>query len=191
MNPGDFARDVETWQSAYVLIGGMAATLTGLLFVAVSINLGTVMSHGNPGLRHSAIRTFNQFVLIMELSIVFQIPQQSPITLGSAIVLLSAVAVAVTFFGTREAPAVSDTASAVSRATREAGRASVPSYALFAAFMVVGVLIMSGQFDLLYVMISLVLGTLISAVFSAWALLVEVGQDDDRPGADPAAEGRG
>ncbi len=65
-----FERALDEWQAVYVLIGGMAATLTGLLFVAVSLGVRTVMSDENPQLRASAIRTFNQFLLIMEISIV-------------------------------------------------------------------------------------------------------------------------
>ena len=168
MDNASFAADVATWQSAYVLIGGMAAPLTGLLFVAVSINLRTVMSRANPELRHSAIRTFNQFVLIMELAIVFQIPQQVPVTLGASVIVLSVVALGIIVTATREA----GTGSASSL------RTSWPSYALFLAFAAVGGLITTGQFELLFVMVSLVIGTLISAVFSAWQLMVEVGQDD-------------
>ena len=40
---------------------------------------------------------------------------------------------------------------------------------------------------MLFVMVSLVIGTLISAVFSAWRLLVEVGEDDDAPVGGPAS----
>lgn len=171
-----FAADVASWQSAYVLIGGMAATLTGLLFVAVSINLRTVMSRANPDLRHSAIRTFNQFVLIMELAIVYQIPDQNPVTLGVSIMVLSVVALGIIVVATRE-----------SGVGRTVGRGdSWLSYALFLAFALVGALITTGQFELLFVMVSLVIGTLISAVFSAWQLMVEVGQDDDSA-PDPAA----
>jgi hypothetical protein len=164
-----FASDIESWQSAYVLIGGMAATLTGLLFVGVSINLRTVMSRSNPGLRHSAIRTFNQFALIVELSIVFQIPQQSPLTLGLAIVVLALFALVIVFSGTRETPP-----------DVESSRwESAPGIALLLAFALVGALIATGAFELLFLMVSLVMVTLISAMFSAWSLLVEVGQDDE------------
>ena len=74
----DFAAEVVQWQSAYILIGGMAATLTGLLFVAVSINLRTIITRAN----NAATRTLIQFLLIIELSIVFQIPGQSAVTLS-------------------------------------------------------------------------------------------------------------
>lgn len=182
----DFAADVTAWQSAYVLIGGMAATLTGLLFVAVSINLTTVMSRSNPGLRRSAISTFNQFVLIVELSIVFQIPDQTPVTLGAGILLLTLMAVAITYFGTR---GVADDPTG-SGSFMGALRRSGVSYGLFAGFAISGLLIMfggSGGVDMLFVMVSLVIGTLISAVFSAWRLLVEVGEDDDAPVGGPAS----
>lgn len=160
----DFAADVTAWQSAYVLIGGMAATLTGLLFVAVSINLRTIIRRND----QSATRALNQFLLIIELSILFQIPQQSAVTLGAGIVVLALFALGIVFFTERH-----------HRGVRwETLRDSLPSYLLFVTFALVGALIMTDQFDLLFVMVSLVIMTLISAVFSAWALLVEAGDED-------------
>ena len=44
---------------------------------------------------------------------------------------------------------------------------------------------MTGSFDLLFVMVSLVIMTMISAVFSAWALLVEADVEDDESGDVP------
>lgn len=161
----DFAADVAAWQGAYVLVGGMAATLTGLLFVAVSMNLRTIIERSN----NAATRTLNQFLLIIELSIVFLIPGQSAVTLGGATVLLAGFALAIVFMSTRR------------HGRKDKGEqwsSSVPSYALFAAFGIVGALIMTGQFDLLFVMISLVIGTLISAVMSAWSLLVDADIDE-------------
>lgn len=155
----DFAADVESWQGAYVLIGGMAATLTGLLFVAVSMNLRTIIQRAN----NNATRTLNQFLLIIELSIVFQIPGQSALTLGASVLLLSLFAVGTVVFAARRRHG-SQPASL---------RESAPSFLLFIAFAVVGALIMTGMFDLLFVMVSLVIMTMISAVFSAWGLLVE------------------
>ena len=34
-----FAETVQTWQTYYLLIGGAAATLAGLLFIGLSLNL--------------------------------------------------------------------------------------------------------------------------------------------------------
>ncbi len=167
----DFAAEVVQWQSAYILIGGMAATLTGLLFVAVSINLRTIITRAN----NAATRTLIQFLLIIELSIVFQIPGQSAVTLGASVLLLSLFALATVVYSARRGhgrrpPPI---------------RELVPSFLLFLAFVVVGALIMTGSFDLLFVMVSLVIMTMISAVFSAWALLVEADVEDDESGDVP------
>ena len=69
---------VQSWQDLWVLVGEVEATLSGLLFVAVSFNLRTIMSKAHPHLRTSAFRTFSQFVLLIEIAIAFQIRRKNP-----------------------------------------------------------------------------------------------------------------
>lgn len=164
----NFAAAIDSWESAYLLIGGMAATLTGLLFVALSLNVQTIMSPDNPGLRLTAIRTFNQFLLIIEVCIVMLIPLETPVTLGASIAALAAVSIGTTYFASREQGGP----------VRPPIRSALPTYLLFTGFVVVGLLLALDQPGALFLMLSLVIAMLITSVFSAWSLLVEVGQDD-------------
>ena len=50
------------------------------------------MSAERPELRTSAFRTFSQFVLLIEIAIAFQIPQEDPFALGMAVVFFAVVA---------------------------------------------------------------------------------------------------
>ena len=92
MDPQTYAQTLQTWQGLWVLVGEVGATLSGLLFVAVSFNLRTIMSAERPELRTSAFRTFSQFVLLIEIAIAFQIPQEDPFALGMAVVFFAFVA---------------------------------------------------------------------------------------------------
>ena len=167
MTSAEFATALLGWDNVYLLVGGMAATLTGLLFVAVSINITDVMSDKRPGLRGSAIRTFNQFLLLIEISIVMLIPQQSPLTLGIAVAALGLLALVITMLSSR----------GVMRAQGRRVVSLVTSNVLFIGFVICGVLVIVGGAQTLFVLMSLVIATLISSVFDAWALLVEVGRD--------------
>lgn len=164
----NFTAAIDSWESAYQLIGGMAATLTGLLFVALSLNVKAIMSPDNPDLRLTAIRTFNQFLLIIEISIVMLIPLETPVTLGASIAALAAISIGTTYFASREQ----------SGPARPPIRSALLTYVLFVGFLVVGLLLTIDQPGALFLMLSLVIGMLMTSVFSAWSLLVEVGQDD-------------
>lgn len=167
MNESDFTAALGGWDNTYLLVGGMAATLTGLLFVAVSINITDVMSDARPGLRATAVKTFNQFLLLIEISIVMLVPLQSPLTLGGSIAVLGGLALVIT----------AATSRGITRAPGRRRTSLVTSNLLFIGFVVCGVLIILGGAQALFILLSLVIATLISSVFDAWALLVEVGRD--------------
>ncbi len=169
MDPQTYAQNLESWQGLWVLVGEVGATLSGLLFVAVSFNLRTIMSANRPGLRTAAFRTFSQFVLLIEIAIAFQIPQEDPTTLGISITLFSIVAL------------VTNWVSSNGGSTRWTKQNIGLGFASFAAMAVIGVMISAGSalgFALLVAMAFLIL---ISAVTSAWQLLIDVGQDEVEP----------
>jgi hypothetical protein len=166
VDPQTFAQTLESWQGLWVLVGEVGATLSGLLFVAVSFNLRTIMSAGRPGLRTSAFRTFSQFVLLIEIAIAFQIPQEDPLTLGISIVFFAIVAL------------ITNWLSSKGGQTRWTGENIVLGFGLFSAVAIVGLVLAAGMqvgFPLLMMMAFF---TLISAVTSAWQLLIDVGVDE-------------
>ena len=169
-----FERALDEWQAVYVLIGGMAATLTGLLFVAVSLGVRTVMSDENPQLRASAIRTFNQFLLIMEISIVVLIPRQTQVTLGASVAALALLAVVITIWSSRDV---------ITKGLEHGRRQVLTANIMFGLMIISGLLLaVSGQ-NMLFLMLSVVIAVLISSVFEAWGLLVELGRGDQEPGS--------
>ena len=80
---------LEDWANFAVITGSAAGALTGLLFVAVSLNRDRIVGHA--GLRAEAGQTLTLFILALLLTILLVIPGISARTLG---IVLVAVAIA-------------------------------------------------------------------------------------------------
>lgn len=76
----DYVYHAALWQTFYAVIAGAAATLTGLLFVGMSLNLRTIL--GTPAHRARARETFGGLLSLLVLSLLVLIPDQSALALG-------------------------------------------------------------------------------------------------------------
>jgi hypothetical protein len=79
---------IDAWRDLYVMLGTSSAALIGLLFVAMSIHLGDVVS--NPGFR---VRSYNQTLYLLTLlveAVLVLTPQPVPF-LGAELVVLNVV----------------------------------------------------------------------------------------------------
>jgi hypothetical protein len=63
----DYAYRADAWQALYTAIAGSAAALTGLLFIALSFNLRTILK--NPASRGHAREMLGAFICLLVLSI--------------------------------------------------------------------------------------------------------------------------
>ncbi|WP_293899621.1 hypothetical protein [Phenylobacterium sp.] len=80
----------EGWEGFFVAEAGAAAALAGLLFVAVSINLGRILEFPNLPLR--AIEALTAFVSILAVATIGLTPHQSALAYGVEIAAAGAVA---------------------------------------------------------------------------------------------------
>src|SRR5690242_3270984 len=78
------------WSSFYLGLAGAAATVTGLLFIAVQINMDVLVSGIEERLRAIARSTFTMFLLLVVLPLVYLIPTIS--NKGRAIFTLLVIA---------------------------------------------------------------------------------------------------
>src|SRR5580704_17716086 len=78
------------WQTLFAVQAGAAATLTGLVFVAVSINLPRILE--TPGLPGRAAESMLQFLQVFFASSAVLMPRQSLIALGCEIVGVTTLA---------------------------------------------------------------------------------------------------
>ncbi len=90
----DFSLAMSEWETFYLLAGTAAATLMGLLFVAVSINVEAFRREAYADLQQFAGLTFNCFFYVLFISIMFLIPNVSPFGLGVPLLLLGILGVA-------------------------------------------------------------------------------------------------
>src|SRR5580693_6862703 len=78
------------WQTLFAVQAGAAATLTGLIFVAVSINLPQIIK--TPGLPGRAAESMLQFLQVFFVSSAVLIPLQSLLAIGCEIFSIAALA---------------------------------------------------------------------------------------------------
>jgi modulator of FtsH protease len=160
------AYDPDEWHDLAVAAAGAAAALTGLLFVAVSINLRRILKYAwLPG---RAAGTLGLLLTLLLVSLFMLVPGQSGRTLGIEIALTGIVlAVGVVRWSHGRGP----TSEAWSiRAVTALSLLLVPAAALVAGGVSLGV---DGGGGLYWVLGGLVLG-FAGAVTNAWVLLVEI-----------------
>jgi hypothetical protein len=80
----------QDWDNFAVIAGSAASALTGLLFVAVSLNRERITQHA--ALRSEAGQTLVLFLLPLLMSILLVIPGTSAAVLGAEFVVLASVA---------------------------------------------------------------------------------------------------
>jgi hypothetical protein len=81
---------IEHWHEFYLLAGTGAVTLVGLLFVALSFHLDTLLHESKAHLLGAARMAFTSFVYVLMLSLAFLAPDMSPRLLGVFLFILSA-----------------------------------------------------------------------------------------------------
>ena len=84
---------LPAWENFAVISGSAAGALTGLLFVAVSLNRDRIVGHA--ALRSEAGQTLVLFLLALLLSLLLVIPGTSPRLLGIVLVVVAVVSGAI------------------------------------------------------------------------------------------------
>ena len=80
---------IESWSGFLSICASVSATLTGLIFVAVSINLGRILEF--PGLPDRAAESILHLFGALILALVALVPGQSNAVLGGELVLIGIV----------------------------------------------------------------------------------------------------
>jgi modulator of FtsH protease len=156
----------EQWHDLFVAMAGAAAALTGLIFVAVSINLEEVLK--NQALPPRALETLSILIGLLVLSVFVLIPGQSLTALGAEMLVLGAVLGAALLVKRIRVP-------------RPAGQPRtwtvVPVVVILAGSLpmaVAGISVLArGGGGLYWLVPQLILG-FAGSVFNAWILLVEI-----------------
>jgi hypothetical protein len=81
-----------SWHDFYVTMGTASASLIGLLFVAISLNLDAITGESRDELRAFAEQAFNSFSSVLLIAVFFLIPERDPGVLGGLYLVLGVVA---------------------------------------------------------------------------------------------------
>jgi hypothetical protein len=103
---------MQAWFDFYAVIGAAAATLTGLLFVALSMNAAAALSKGPTGSRRLAEQAFENYLAVLMVSLLALFPDMSLLSFGRATLLVTAswtVWVVVRLYQAAAAPSAHET----------------------------------------------------------------------------------
>jgi hypothetical protein len=162
-----------SWHDFYVTMGTSSASLIGLLFVALSLNLDSILGDSRDDLRAFAEQAFYSFSWVLLIAVFFLIPQQNVDYLGGIYVLLGVLA---SYRLLRRAPTIWR-----GRRRDRLGEAVFWRFVLPAAavlgLVAAGLGLLLGDLSALYWLVAVIIGLLMSAARSSWDLLVKVGEE--------------
>ncbi|GAB3199895.1 hypothetical protein GCM10027261_30680 [Geodermatophilus arenarius] len=163
---GAEAYDPAAWHDLAVAAVGATAALTGLLFVAVSINLGRILAF--PTLPRRAAATLVLLVALLAAGVFVLVPGQPVPALAAE---LAGTGVLLAVGGAAElvrVPAEADAPRA--RRVLAAGLVLLPAGALLAAALS----LVLGAGGGLYWLVGALVGGIAASCLNAWVLLVEI-----------------
>ena len=167
----EFSQAIEGWHDFYLMTGTAAATLVGLLFVAVSVNLNLLRGAAAQHRREWARHTFLNFIFVLLVSLIFLMPAQSELGLALPLLIIAAVA----FFGVarlyREATRLA-TSGDEARVRQRMMREAIYSAGSYLILVIVALFLLRSEPQQLYWLAAAVLMLLIEAAGAAWRLLV-------------------
>ena len=162
------AFDIKAWTDYGVAVVGGAATLTGLLFVAVSVNSSWFNS--SEGHRGRAGQALVLFVVPLVSGILLVIPGQSPTSLGVEIVVFGVVVGRVLLaLGTERVKDEPRSMALIDRLS--------PRLITTVGLIVGGVSLVVGHFGGLYWLAGVHVCALLAGLLNAWVFLLAAGAE--------------
>jgi hypothetical protein len=156
----------DQWHDLFVALAGAAAALTGLTFVAVSINLARILEY--PNLPARAVETLTLLVGLLLLSVVMLIPGQGQAALGAEILVLGLAMLALQL----------RLRLGLSRGAEDPlSWTLIPLIVVLAGtvpMMIAGISVLAGAGGGLYWLVAEIVLALVGAMSNAWVLLVEI-----------------
>jgi uncharacterized membrane protein len=172
---------IAAWHDFFAAVAGVAATLVGLLFVALALNPAVMADHGPAGLRTWAGQTFYNFLIVLAVALVVLIPDADPLGLGLPLLILGVWGVVRVVADARRVR--SDPAPEWHGRPVLARFASPLAGYVIAAW--VGTQIMRGDADAVGWLVATVFFLMMSAAGNCWDLLREIGDRHQSEVADP------
>ena len=165
-----FKQSLQNWQFFFASVATASATLTGLLFVSLSLDRDKLRGGKAHTTLSIARNTFGDFLYVLMIALVFLVPHPVLLSLTVALLVLG----------------ISSGGGLVVRELRQNLRASqkrlgsrlilrrigLPSIASI-GLVVVAIEIGLGNYDAIYGLVGVIAALLITACWNAWLLLIE------------------
>jgi hypothetical protein len=176
MSSADFSALTERWHDFYLTAGAASATLVGLLFVGMSINIDVFTDSRDSGLRILAEQAFSNFVFVLLISLFLLIPEQEPQSVAIEVGIAGGLGLFRFVRRIRSFNRRSDPFGGWIYVLRRLGLPAAAS----AGLLIIAASIVSNPISSLYWLLAIVLVFLTSAADSSWDLLIEVGRERRR-----------
>ncbi|MEO6116405.1 MAG: hypothetical protein ABIP33_08480 [Pseudolysinimonas sp.] len=158
---------IAVWSNTFITAAGAGAALAGLIIVAMSVNVKTILRI--PGMTSRAATTIAVLILIVLLALAGLFPAQSDLQFGAVVTICSLPVLALSLRSA--AIMVNDAAPRAKVAAATKGLLGVVPTALA---VTAGVLLLVGNADGLVLLGASMLISIAASVTNAWVLLVEV-----------------
>jgi hypothetical protein len=160
---------LERWTDFAVVVGGASAALTGLLFVAISINIGAIGR--SISLRSRGAQTLVLFAVTLVVSILLSVPAQPAAVLGGELVSLAVIAGGGLLTLDRRAKREQDTP----KLARTLGVVS-PNAVTLLLTAAAGVVVITGHAWGLYLLVPSTVIGIVGGLVNAWLFLTTLGE---------------
>jgi len=165
-----FNQTLLAWQFFFTSVATAAATLTGLLFVSLSLNLARLKGEKAHVTLSIARNTFGDFLYVLMIALIFLVPHQVPISLTVALLVLGIASGTGLILRERKQSANTKTRSPdVKWLLRRFGLPAVASLGLIFVAIAIGL----KHYNAIYALVGVIAALLITACWNAWLLLVE------------------
>lgn len=163
----DPAFQPEVWHDFYLMVGGAGAVLTGLIFVAVSLHLRTVLR--DPWHRGRAASSLLALMSAVLIAGAVLIPGQPLAALGLEVAVIALISPSYSVRGMTHLPRA-----------HQAGRSAELAVGLIGAALAVlaGISLIAGVGGGLWLLLPGAAIALGSSVWNAWRLMVDVATDE-------------
>ena len=162
-----FQASMQSWQIFYATVAAASATLTGLLFVSLSLNRERLKGKNAHMVIGMARQTFGDFLYVLMISLVFIVPHQIPISLSIALLVLG-LSRGIAFFR-QAAISLKNKSVSLLILVKEIGLPFTASLGL----IVVAIAINFGVTNAIYGLVAVIAALLVTACWNAWLLLIE------------------
>lgn len=164
-----FTVAAATWQNFYLLVGGAAATLTGLMFIAVTFGSSLVTNENIETSRAFLDPPFTHFVQVLITACLMLIPTMGPTLLGIVLVALGVLRIVSLLRVHRHMMAAKRKANDIELSDWVSG--IVMPLLAFSALVGTGVAFIIG-YAAFAALAAATLAVLVNGIYGAWELMV-------------------